>query len=121
MAFELTGQLHLKYETEQVSATFKKRDFIVKFAENPTYPQFPKFQITQDKCAFLDSYQVGDPITVSFNVEGREWTDPKTQEKKYFTSLNAWRIQPAAGAATPPPPAQDFDVAAFSNDDDLPF
>lgn len=121
MAFELTGQLHLKYETEQVTATFSKREFVVKYADNPTYPQFIKFQLVQDKCAELDKHQNGDMVTVSFDLQGREWTDPKTQEKKYFTSLNAWRLQSAGAATPPPPPAADFDVATFSNDDDLPF
>jgi len=122
MSFDLTGQLHLKYETEQVTATFKKREFVVRYADNPTYPQFIKFQLVQDKTAELDKFQNGDMVTVSFDLQGREWTDPKTQEKKYFTSLNAWRITGAGAGATPPPPAPEpFDSASFGSDDDLPF
>lgn len=124
MGFELTGQLHVKYETEQVTATFKKREFVVRYSDNPSYPQFVKFQLVQDKTAELDKFQNGDMVAVSFDLQGREWTDPKTQEKKYFTSLNAWRLQaPAggAGATPPPPPPPAFDSASFGSDDDLPF
>ena len=121
MSFELTGQLHLKYETEQVSATFKKREFVVRIADNPTYPQFIKMQITQDKCAVLDKYTAGDMVTVSINLNGREWTDPKTQERKYFNSSDAWRINPAVAGSVPPPPPPAFDAESFGNDDDLPF
>lgn len=119
MSFELSGVLHAKYETEQVTATFKKREFVVRYANNPSYPQFVKLQLVQDEAAELDKFQPGDAITVSFDLRGREWIDPKTQDKKYFTTLNAWRLQLAtSGSATmPQPPA--FDAAAA--DDDSPF
>lgn len=122
MSFDLTGQLHLKYETEQVTATFKKREFIVRYADNPTYPQFIKLQLVQDKTAELDKFQAGDMITVSFDIQGREWTDPKTAEKRYFTTLNAWKLEVPATAV---PVAHNLDPDGFGaggfGDDDLPF
>ena len=122
MSFELTGQLHQVSDTEQVTATFKKRAFVVRYASNPTYPQFVAMQCVQDKCGELDNVLPGATVKVSFDLQGREWTDPKTQERKYFTSLNAWRIVPAPGEtlATPPPPPA-FDAASCGSDDDLPF
>lgn len=121
MSFELTAQLHQVSPTDQVTATFKKRAFVVRYASNPQYPQFVSMQLVQDKCSELDSVAPGTMVTVSFDLQGREWTDPKTNEKKYFTSLNAWRIKPAAPGATPPPPPAAFDAQAFGSDDDLPF
>lgn len=121
MSFDLTGQLHFKYETEQVTATFKKREFVVRYADNPTYPQFIKLQLVQDKAAELDKFQNGDMLTVSFDLQGREWTDPKTAEKRYFTTLNAWRLEVPATAVPVAPVPEPFDAAAFGSDDDLPF
>jgi len=122
MSLTITGKIAQIRQTETTSATFKKRDFWLTFADNPLYPQTIAMQFVQDKCSILDKYAVGQDVTVSFNLQGRTWTDPKTQETKCFNTLSAWKIEPnAAGAATPPPPpAQDFDVTA-ANDDDLPF
>jgi single-strand DNA-binding protein len=36
-----------------------------------------------------------------FNLRGREWVNPQG-EKKYFTSLEAWKIDKVAGAANSP-------------------
>lgn len=119
MSFDLTGVLHAKYETEQVSATFKKREFVVRYSDNPSYPQFIKLQLVQDKCSELDKHQPGDAITVSFNLQGREWIDPKTQEKKYFTSLNAWRIVKAS-ATDFAAPVQGGEMPPVT-EEDLPF
>lgn len=88
----IEGKLHLKGEIQSTSETFRKRDFVVEYADNPTYPQFVQFQCTQDRCNLLDSFNVGDKIEVTFNLRGREWTSPQ-REKKYFNTLEAWRIQ----------------------------
>ena len=36
------------FEEQQVTASFKKREFVVEFAENPQYPEFVKFELIQD-------------------------------------------------------------------------
>ena len=56
------------------------------------------FQVTQDKCTILDSFNPGDEIRVQFNLRGREWNGP--QGIKYFNTLEAWRIERAAGGGT---------------------
>lgn len=129
---EIKAKLHVKYDTEQVTATFKKRRFVVVYAENPMYPQFVEFQLLQDRVSELDKFNPGDMMAVSFDIKGREWRDPKTGDNKYFNSLDAWRLQavtldtpagaPAAGGgAYPPPPPPAMDVTAMQSDDDLPF
>ena len=110
----------------QVTDTFKKREFIVEFAENPQYPEFIKFELIQDKCDLVDNLSVGQEVEVHFNLRGRKWTDPKG-EVKYFNSLQAWRIDPvASGAAhdaTDPGSTQEpaWLNADDGGDDDLPF
>lgn len=114
--------------TVQVSDKFSKREFVVTDSSNGNYPQDILFQSTQDKCAILDSFQLNDQVDVSFNIRGREWTSPQG-EIKYFTSLEAWRIERSSNASAPPTP-EDFGIPTgggspletTSDDaDDLPF
>ena len=69
---EVSGQLKMKASTQVVSDKFSKRDFVLATDLSTPYPQFVSFQVTQDKCAVLDGYNVGDEIKVHFNLRGRE-------------------------------------------------
>ena len=91
MAFQITGKIHVINDVQQVSASFKKREFVLEYASNPMYPQYPVFQLVQDKTEMLDSFNVGDTVKVEFNLNGREWTSPQG-EIKYFNSLDSWRM-----------------------------
>ena len=127
---EIKAKLLEIFNTQQISQTFRKREFVVEYSENPQYPEFVKFELIQDKCDLLDSMKAGDMVNVSFNLKGRKWTDPQGQVK-YFNSLQAWRITPEQVAApaspaagnTPPPPAANDEPEWLSSgeDDDLPF
>jgi len=85
-------------QTEVVSDKFKKRELIVEYAENPTYPQTLKFEASQDKCDKLDSLQVGDEINLSFNLNGREWTD-KTGKVQVFNTLAILKFEVLTASA----------------------
>ncbi len=119
----IEGKLIEKSETQNVSDTFKKREFVIEYAENPQYPEYIKLELIQANCQQLDGYKVGDMLNISFNLKGRKWTDPKG-ETKYFNSLQAWKIDgKASGADTPPPPSVEdswMDQTPQA-DDDLPF
>ncbi len=106
---EIQGKLLEISDTVQIKETFRKRDFVVEYADNPQYPEYVKFECIQDKCDMLDNYSVGQDVTVSFNLKGRKWVDPQG-ETKYFNSLQAWRMQPAGGASA----ASNDDAAAGS-------
>lgn len=123
MSFQVAGKIYALFDTQDVSATFRKREFVVEYAENPQYPQLVKFEMIQDKCDLLNGYSVGEAVQVSFNLKGREWTSPQG-EKKYFTTLDAWRIERAGGQQTAPPPSDPGHFADMPMDDapgDLPF
>jgi len=121
---ELKGKVHEIGALQQVSETFKKRDLIIEYAENPTYPEYIRFEALQDKTALFDSLKTGDDVEVSFNLRGRPWTD-KTGKVSYFNSLVVWRINAltnSAGAASTPQYAPPADVNnAPGEEDDLPF
>jgi len=124
MSFEIEGKLHKKFETENKTATFQAREFVILISED-NYPQYIKFQLTQDRCALVDEYEEGQSIKVHFDLRGREWNE------KYFTNLNAWRIekvvadQPVEKGSEPELPVEpDFsdNVELQKEDfDDLPF
>lgn len=88
---DYTGTLKVKGETQQVTESFKKREFVIT-DEQSQYPQHIQFELTQDKCSLLDKYYAGDEIKVHFNLRGREWVD-KEGRTRYFNSLQAWRIE----------------------------
>lgn len=121
----IDGKLIEKSDTQDITDSFKKREFVVEYAENPQYPEFLKFELIQNNCQQLDPFQVGDEMSISFNLKGRKWNDPKGGVK-YFNSLQAWRIEKksSGGAPDTPPPPQAGDEwmkEDFSSDEDLPF
>lgn len=132
---EIKAKIERIFQTQQVTASFKKREFVVEYAENPQYPEYIKMEMIQDKCDQLDSFSAGQVINVSFNLKGRKWTDPQGVDK-FFNTLQAWRIsveEAAASApaqsggvgngATPPQPAANDEPDWLNADDsdDLPF
>jgi hypothetical protein len=92
-------------QTEVVSDKFKKRELIVEYAENPTYPQTLKFEASQDRCDKLDSVKSGDDINLSFNLKGREWTN-KEGVVQVFNTLEVWKVDVISGGA-PSGPVDD--------------
>jgi hypothetical protein len=129
--FKLQGTIKLIKDTQQVSGTFSKREFVVSESTS-MYPQDILFEATQDKCSMLDGLNQGDNVEVSFNIRGREWTSPQG-EVKYFNSLSAWRVERVAqGMPQGGPSDMDFGSPASApaipssateaaEDDDLPF
>jgi len=132
MALETSGKLHKIFPTETKGAkNFQVREFVIE--TDGQYPQYVKFQLTQDKCDMLDNYQEGQMIKVAFDLRGREW------QGKYFTNLNAWKLEsggdgsssmPPANqefssldqsSSSPPPPSEPAPTATNQELDDLPF
>jgi len=124
MAYKAEGRVHKIFDTEQKTATFSAREFVIE-VQDGQYPQMVKFQLTQDKCALMDDVNEGDQVVVDFDLRGREWND------KFFTNLNAWRVTAAGGSdggadsggapadsSKYPPSATD---ANADFDDDIPF
>jgi single-strand DNA-binding protein len=91
--FEIEGKLVKIYDMEvKGTSSFRTREFVIETME--TYPQFVKFQSVQDKCDLLNQFQEGETIKVSFDLRGRQWQD------KYFTNLNAWRIEKSSNTSS---------------------
>lgn len=127
MALDISGKLHKVFPTEEKSASFRAREFVVDMPDGQ-YSQFVKFQLTQDRTTLIDAFKEGDEIRVHFNLRGREW------QGKFFTNLDAWRIERAGDKQPVPAGADPFGDVSFpevadapptfqdgGKDDDLPF
>ncbi len=117
-----TGVLKIKGKEQKVSDRFKKREFVLT-DNSPSYPQTILFQLTQDRCSLLENYNVGDEITVHFQLKGREWRNPQG-EVKFFNSLDVFKVEKVHSA----PSNENTSEPSFNNetlvptpDDDLPF
>ena len=102
----------------------RKREAVVTTEEQ--YPQHILIEFIQDKCELLNSYQVGQTVTIGINLRGREWVNPEGVTK-YFNSIQGWRIEAQSNIASempPMPPPESFQPAddeINEVDDDLPF
>lgn len=129
---EVVGKVKFIGAEQEVTASFKKREFVV--ATEEQYPQFISINFVQDKTELLDRFNVGDEIKVSINLRGREWVNPQG-ETKYFNDIQGWRIEalnaqsgtsaPTAEARTEPQKPSSFEPATNLNEEDddngLPF
>ncbi len=124
---EVLGKVKLINPTQEVSASFKKRELVVTTDEQ--YPQHILIEFAQDKCYILDNYNVGEQVKVSINLRGREWVNPQG-ETKFFNSIQGWRIEkvqaeaPSAPQMPPMPTSEAFEPATnFKEEEqgDLPF
>ena len=136
MSFEIVGKMYKKFAAEIKSPTFQAREFVIEVMDG-NYPQMVKFQLLQERCQLLDSYNEGEEVKVHFDLRGREW------QGKFFTTLNCWRLEKPDGTsaqpvqqvaaksafvASAPPPTTDDAFPSLKDeplkataDDDLPF
>lgn len=112
---EITGTIKTIKNTQTITDAFKKREFVVE--THGEYPQPILIEMVQDKCDLLNKFGVGQDVTVSINLRGREWTNPQG-EVKYFNSLQGWKINEAGAqevqSQEPTPSGEDVEG-------DLPF
>ena len=114
--FKVEGVLKHIGDTVTVSEKFSKREFVLTVPHDQ-YPQHVSFQLTQAKCDNINSFSVGQSVTVSFNLRGREWSSPQG-EVKYFNTLEAWRIEVATAQSAP----EVIEALPIPGDDEeLPF
>lgn len=89
MSYTIQGKITEIKDEQIVTASFKKREFVVTTSEQ--YPQEVLLEFTQDKCDELNKSSIGQDVKVDFNLRGRSWVNPQG-ETKYFNTLQAWRI-----------------------------
>ncbi|WP_299530933.1 DUF3127 domain-containing protein [Ulvibacterium sp.] len=124
---EIQGKIKMVGETKTFGNNgFRKREVVVTTEEQ--YPQHILVEFIQDKTDLLNSFNVGQPVRISINIRGREWTNPQG-EVKYFNSIQGWRIESLQSDENNPemppvPPVEAFEPVDNLNEedhDDLPF
>lgn len=121
--YTIKGQIKQISPAQQVTEKFRKREFVL--TDNSSqYPQHVQFQLTQDKCDLLDSFQVNDEVELGFFLRGREYQDKKTGATRYFNSLDVFKVT-AIGKSNSSNnaslPEEPFNIVSGDDTDDLPF
>lgn len=89
----ITGTIKTINLTQQVSEKFSKREFVLETNTDTPYPQTILFELQQQSTDIIDAYEVGQEVTVEFNLKGRQWANDQG-EVKTFNTLQCWKIQP---------------------------
>ena len=101
---ELTmkGAIKLINPVKVISDKFSVREFVI-VTDDAKYPQEVIFQTVNDKMDIIAPYGVGQVVTVSFNVRGKEYAAPN-KPVRYYNTLDAWKVQ---GEVTAPSVVND--------------
>jgi hypothetical protein len=120
MSLDITGKVFLvlpEQSGQGKNGSWVKQEFIIE-----TEDQFPKkacFSVWGDKVSDIKNLKTGEKITVSFNVESREFNN------KWYTDLRAWKISKSSGKQpevdTDLPPISENDIPFDDQTGDLPF
>jgi single-strand DNA-binding protein len=117
VAYELSGKIKLIQEPKSFNSGFTKREMVV-IVEDGKYPQEINIEFVQDKVGLLDNLQVGQDVTVAFDIRGREYNG------RYFNNLNGWKVTATGDDnhfPTEDRPSAQPDAAPSNFDDDIPF
>jgi hypothetical protein len=124
MALDIIGRiiqiLPTTSGTSKAGKDWVKQEFVIETQEQ--YPKKICISVMGDKTQELNKYAPGKDVKVSLNLESREYNG------KWYTNVNAWKIEPAGNSGGPGPSSQEAFPGGdptFTPDsnagDDLPF
>lgn len=86
MSFQLSGLIHHIGEIEE-RGNFKFRQVILQVDDGSRYTQYVAFQFSQARADLPESRNVGERVTIEFNIRGKE------SAGRYYNTLDAWKIE----------------------------
>lgn len=86
---KVTGTLKVKKDTQVVSESFSKREFVLTVVDG-AFSNDILIQLTKDKVTLINDINIGDMLEVEVNLTGRGYE--KDGITRYFNSLNCWKI-----------------------------
>ena len=122
MANTIIGQIASIGPTQSLMAkngnAFQKRDLVInvrRFDPNTGEPvtdweNTPKLSFMGDKCRDLDRFQVGQMVVISFDLQGRKYTNANN-ETDIITEARPYKIE-AYGQRPSQPASQQMPTAA---------
>lgn len=123
---ELTGKviavLDPRGGTSKAGNAWKAQEYVIETHEQ--YPRKMCFDVFGEDKINQFNIQAGEEITVSFDIDAREWNG------RWFNSIRAWKVervnaqQPMASendVPFPPAPMAPADFTSGDEKDDLPF
>ena len=122
---ELTGKVIAVLEPRggisKTGNAWKVQEYVIETI-NEQYPRKMCFDVFGEDKINQFNIQVGETLTVHFDMEAREW------QGRWFNSIRAWKVDrtpvnpPVPGADDVPfPPTAPVDFSAGDEKDDLPF
>ena len=121
MSLEIKGKI-VKILPEQrgqgKNGEWVKQEFVIETMDQ--YPKKACFSTWGDKTANIKQLLQGDEVTVSFNIESREYNE------RWYTDLRAWKIIKGSQMTSDQnmnemPPINENDIPPEGEDADLPF
>lgn len=104
MANTITGRIRKITPVQEITGksgkTFAKRTLVLDAARydqntgEKKYDNYPSFEFSGESMKILDNFREGDAVTVSYDINGREFEDPNTHEVKYFNTIRGYKIEP---------------------------
>ena len=115
------GIIYKINEIQNISEKFKKRDFVLEIKNNEAYVQKVMFNLILDKVDAINNCNVGDTVTVDYELQGKEWTSPDGTVK-FFNTLSVRGIErPLAEPNKITTEEMNKRVSTDTDKDDLPF
>ena len=125
--YEITGTVKRIGELKKFASGFSKRELVIDAGKRDGQENPLSFQFKKENAKLLDGLGFGAKVKIAFAIDGREWTDPKTNEVKCFCDLTALKMEVVEkGVAVPKPPQEGEPVNAQgsiddTDDGDVPF
>lgn len=131
---EIKGRIHKIGNVEVIKTAsgseFKKRELVLDASRfdpltgEKMFDNFPSFEFVQDKVSLLDDLKPLQIVTISFDLQGREYT--KDGQTKYITTVRGYKIEARpvaqqAEAQAPQPAQQPQGYAQAPQNNGLPF
>lgn len=118
MANQITGRVFSIGQTQSIQTkngnSFTKREIVLDASKYDMYTgekgfeNYPMFEFTGEKCKDLDGYQVGQVVTISFDLQGGFY-DAEGGVKKNITKVRGYKIE--ARTSVQAQPQQQSQVA----------
>ena len=81
----VTGTVYNVGEIITFDSGFTKREFVIETDDQ--YPQKIKLELLKDATALVDESMLGEKVTASFDLQGREY------DGKFYTNVKCWKIE----------------------------